>query len=328
VDDSELNLDVAKLILEGEGASVDTAADGVNALEWLRQNTGVDIILMDVQMPVMDGYQTTRKIRELPALAGAPVVALSAGISESCREEALAAGMTDYMTKPFDVNTMVDLILKLTRHTPPTNTATTVPTALPTTDVNTAEPAWLNIDQALQTWRDAAVYASFLRKFMSDYANFVSGLNGAAPSTAKAQVHKLRGAAGSLVLPGIANAAADLESALKTDLPTSQPLDALKTAMLSTFAEIKLYISQETDVQTEQIHSVSSTGLRTLLQQALIALDEDSPANVEPLLKDIRASVSAQDLAPLQEALENFDFRACKMAIRALARKYNVKLED
>jgi len=328
VDDSELNLDVAKLILEGEGAYVDTAADGVNALDWLQQNTGVDIVLMDVQMPVMDGYQTTRKIRELPALATTPVVALSAGISESCREEALAAGMSDYMTKPFDVNTMVDLILKLTRHTPQPGGPTAVTTTMRLTETNVAEPSWLNIDQALQTWRDATVYASFLRKFMIDYAGFVSELSGATSSTAKAQVHKLRGAAGSLVLTGVANAAIDLEYALKANFPTSLPLDALKTALLNTFAEIRLYTNQETDVQPEPIQRVPSTRLSTLFHKMLIALDEDSPDNVEPLLKDIRASVSAQDLVPLQEALANFDFRTCKLAVRALARKYNVKLED
>lgn len=329
VDDSELNLDVAQLILEGEGAYVNTAADGVKALDWLLLHAAdVDIILMDVQMPVMDGYQTTRKIRELTALVYTPVVALSAGISESCREEALAAGMTDYMTKPFDVNAMVNLILQLTSHSPPTGEPPPVTVAVADTEVDTPKLSWLNVDQALQTWRDATVYASFLRKFMNDYASFVDDLRGAASSTVRAQAHKLRGAAGSLVLTGISTAAADLENATKADLPTTQALDVLKTTMFGTFAEIKLYIGDETDVQPDPVQIVSTVALRATFHKTLLALDEDSPTNVEPLLKEIRASVSAEDLVQLQEALANFDFGACKTAVYALAKKYDIKLED
>jgi hypothetical protein len=329
VDDSELNLDVAKMILEGEGAYVDTAADGGKALAWLLQHVaGVDIILMDVQMPVMDGYQTTRKIREQEALAHIPVVALSAGISESRREEALAAGMTDYMTKPFDVDAMVELILQLTNPLPKTSEQPSVAPAAADTAANPPKTSWLNIDQALQTWRDAAVYASFLRKFVRDYANFVNGLRDAPPSTVRAQAHKLRGAAGSLVLSDIAVAAAELEHAAKADLPTTQPLDALDAVILATFAEIKLYTGEESDVQPDPVQTVSTATLSATFRKTLLALDEDSPTNVEPLLKVIRTSVSAEDMVPLQEALTNFDFEACKTEVRALARKYNIKCED
>jgi PAS domain S-box-containing protein len=328
VDDSDLNLDVAKLILEGEGARVITATEGAEALNLLQaQVADVDIILMDVQMPVMDGYQTTRKIRELTALAHTPVVALSAGISESRREEALAAGMTDYMTKPFDVNAMVDLILKLTGQRSKTSDRSPVAAAVANTEADPPKLPCLNIVQALQIWRDAAVYASFLRKFMRDYADFVNDLRGTTSATIKAQAHKLRGAAGSLVLSALSAAAAELENASNADLPTAQAIDVLNTVMTVTFDEIKLYIGEETDVQPDPVQVISAAGLSATFRKTLVALDEDSPTNVEPLLEEIRASVSAEDMVPLQEALASFDFETCKTAVRALARKCNVKLE-
>ena len=328
VDDSELNLDVAKLILEGEGACVNTAAEGAEALNLLQAHiSDVDIILMDVQMPVMDGYQTTRKIRELKALAHTPVVALSAGISESRREEALAAGMTDYMTKPFDVNAMVDLILQLTRQRSKTSERSPVVAAVANPEADPPKLPCMNIVQALQTWRDAAVYASFLRKFIRDYANFANDLRGATSPTIRAQAHKLRGAAGSLVLSALSAAAAELENASNADLPTAQAIDALNTVMTITFDEIKLYIGEETDVQPDPVQIISPVTLSATFHKTLVALDEDSPTNVEPLLKEIRASVSAQDMVPLQEALASFDFETCKTAVRALAKKCNVKLE-
>lgn len=111
-------------------------------------------------------------------------------------------------------------------------------------------------------------------------------------------------------------------------MPTIQSLDALDAAILATFAEIKLYIGEETDVQPDPVQTVSTATLSTTFRETLLALDEDSPTHVEPLPKEIDTSVSAEDMVPLQEALANFDFEACKTEVRALARKYNIKCED
>ena len=98
--------------------------------------------------------------------------------------------------------------------------------------------------------------------------------------------------------------------------------------MLATFAEIKLYIGEESDVQPNSVQTVSTATLSAIFRKVLVALDEDSPVNVEPSLKVICTSVSAEDMVPLQEAMANFDFEACKTEVRALARKYNIKCED
>jgi FOG: CheY-like receiver len=79
VDDSEINREVALRILESEGAQVNLANDGQQALNWLQQHpAGIDIVLMDVQMPVMDGYSATQKIRQDQRWTRLPIVALTA----------------------------------------------------------------------------------------------------------------------------------------------------------------------------------------------------------------------------------------------------------
>jgi PAS domain S-box-containing protein len=93
VDDSDINREVAERILAGEGAQVVLANDGQQAVDWLRAHTNqVDIVLMDVQMPVMNGYEATRLRRLTPALAKLPIIALTAGAFTAQQQLAYAAG--------------------------------------------------------------------------------------------------------------------------------------------------------------------------------------------------------------------------------------------
>jgi len=119
VDDSPVNLEVARWILENEGASVIEAGNGADALERLAEHAGaVDVVLMDVQMPVMDGYQATRQIRQSSGWSELPVIALTAGAFSEQQAAALAAGMSAFVAKPFEVGELVRAVLQACRHPP------------------------------------------------------------------------------------------------------------------------------------------------------------------------------------------------------------------
>jgi CheY-like chemotaxis protein len=114
VDDSETNREVARGIFADEGAAISLAGDGREALDWLLAHPdAVDLVLMDVQMPIMDGHEATRRIRSSPAIARLPVVALTAGAMRAQEAAAEAAGMDAFLSKPFDVDKAVDVILRL-----------------------------------------------------------------------------------------------------------------------------------------------------------------------------------------------------------------------
>jgi len=107
VDDNRINLTVVQRALELEGAMVSLAADGLQALQRLRSQPGqFDVVLMDIQMPVMDGLTATREIRQDPALSGLPVIALTAGVLAEERQAALDAGADDFLAKPLDLKQM------------------------------------------------------------------------------------------------------------------------------------------------------------------------------------------------------------------------------
>ncbi|MDD6324585.1 MAG: response regulator [Lachnospiraceae bacterium] len=119
VDDNELNREIAVEILEEAGCVVDTAEDGTSAVEKVRlaQKGQYDLVLMDIQMPVMDGYEATRRIRSLTEapLAQIPIVALTANAFEEDRQKALAAGMNGHIAKPIDAEKLLDTLQYLFR---------------------------------------------------------------------------------------------------------------------------------------------------------------------------------------------------------------------
>ena len=111
VEDNEMNREIACEILEEYGFVLDTAEDGTVAVEKMEKARPgqYDVILMDIQMPLMDGYEATRRIRALadPAIASIPILALSANAFEEDRRMALAAGMNEHLTKPIEIPKLI-----------------------------------------------------------------------------------------------------------------------------------------------------------------------------------------------------------------------------
>ena len=116
VDDNRINLFMLERALTLQNASVKLAADGQQALQILKaQPEDFDVVLMDIQMPVMDGLATTRAIRDDPKLAGLPVIALTAGALGEERESAIAAGMNDFLPKPLDLGRLMAVLSAIPR---------------------------------------------------------------------------------------------------------------------------------------------------------------------------------------------------------------------
>ena len=112
VEDNELNREIAQELLEESGFVVDTASDGTEAVEKAG-NTRYALILMDIQMPKMNGYEATRAIRALPDGADVPIVAMTANAFEEDRKAAMDAGMNDHVAKPINVERLMSVIQKL-----------------------------------------------------------------------------------------------------------------------------------------------------------------------------------------------------------------------
>lgn len=116
-EDNELNREIAVELLKEEGFILDTAEDGTIAVEKMRtaKPGQYDLILMDIQMPTMDGYEATRQIRKLknPETANIPIVAITANAFEEDRQKALEAGMNEHVSKPIDMERLLEVVKKV-----------------------------------------------------------------------------------------------------------------------------------------------------------------------------------------------------------------------
>jgi signal transduction histidine kinase/HAMP domain-containing protein len=110
VDDDLRNVFAITSILELYGLTVVHASDGQTGIELLRGDAGIDIVLMDVMMPEMDGYATTAAIRQIPGRTELPVIAVTARAMQGDRDKSIAAGATDYVTKPVDTENLLTVM--------------------------------------------------------------------------------------------------------------------------------------------------------------------------------------------------------------------------
>lgn len=335
VDDSEINREVALRILEGEGAYVSLANDGQAAVDWLSNHPdAVDIVLMDVQMPIMDGYEATRQIRLLPQGADLPIIALTAGAFRAQQEAAQKAGMTAFVSKPFHVEELLETIQRLTHCQPEfVSTTQTDPGELTGTPPTSFEHLQgIDINKGLSVWKDMAVYRKFLFKFASDYADCSSRLRLACAADDLAAVrslaHKLKGVAGNLALLEVAQHATEIESIEHTD-GSDAALQQLQASLDIVFASIQLLAIESVETtEPAVITPVAVEHTLALLAELLRALDTDNPDHANQLLHDLTSALPADTLAAIRARVDDFDFRGAETLVHRLAETVKVDLKE
>ncbi|MEB0136511.1 response regulator [Actimicrobium sp. CCC2.4] len=326
VDDSDINRDIAQRILTDQGAHVTLAVDGRAALDWLLAHPDdVDLVLMDVQMPVMDGLEATRQLRRLPQFDDLPVIALSAGAFKMQRDEASAAGMNDFVSKPFDVPAIIALVQRLHRQS---RTGSAVTTSAAMT---------MDVARGLQLWPDIRTYRDYLQRFARSHADVIGRLQGLLLAgdrrRAAALSHKLSGDAANLGLPELHRLGGLAERILSDGQDTGPALQQLHAALTLTLQAIARYAPalapqpDKPEVRSVALLEPDRSDLQSLLRNLLIALDSDSPAPVEPLLAALATRLPRAALAPLREYVHGFDFRAAEAAVRLLARQHELELK-
>ncbi|HEX5364847.1 MAG TPA: response regulator, partial [Gallionella sp.] len=242
VEDNKFNQQLANALLVRAGVKVGIADDGLEALLAL-QREKFDVVLMDMQMPKMDGLEATRQIRKIPALAKLPIIAMTANAMAGDRETCLAAGMNDYISKPLHYQAMYATIARWAhRGGSPTAPAEAPPTG--------EAPSILDTDRASAAMGGKALYLSMLAKFIPSQGQSVQSIRDALAAddrkTAERLAHSLKGIAATVGAAALAESAERLEQALRTEDSKAYPelLEIAASELRLAEASIEAYLEE------------------------------------------------------------------------------------
>lgn len=320
VEDNDINQQVAREILESAGIFVTVASSGREAIQAI-QTHQFQAVLMDVQMPEMDGYEATRRIREMDGFADLPILAMTANALSGDREKSLAAGMNDHIPKPIRPS---ELFSKLARWIGQTGFTAEhhTPTGAPTTD----EPAfaWQTLDRNDALSRlggNKELLDRLLIDFARDYRDADTRLRELLASNNAEEshrlVHSIKGVSGNLGARALYAAATALDEALKGSA-SSEETEPLIQTFAQRLGELVLEVEQSRPSRekgaepAEGSEKLSRATLRSLLSELQGALESNQPAPA----KQVLATMLSSDLPPrtrrlldrVQHEVERYNF--------------------
>ncbi len=327
VEDNDMNQELALELLRGAGIEVVLAVNGQEALNVLARDSAFDAVLMDCQMPVMDGYTATREIRRQPAFTDMPIIAMTANAMEGDREKVLACGMQDHIAKPLNVEAMFATLAQWVR------AKTVPPTQDEASDIPAPDagdfPTLVGIDTRAglnTTLNNPALYKRLLLKFRDGQAGLRERFSAACldPDTgAPARLaHTLKGNAGNIGATGVESAASALEQAcLAGGTPQQwEPLLAAVEAALTPVLEGLRVLSGEAAAPPMAEQPADPEALAQALQRLTHLLRQGDADAAEALLQAQRMATGTEwvdKLKRVARAIADFDFDAALAFMQA-----------
>ncbi len=323
VEDNPTNREIAVAILETAGIFADTAENGREAVEKLRK-TCYDAILMDVQMPEMNGFQATRKIREDPSMAGLPIIAMTAHAMRGDKEKCMAAGMDGYVSKPVDQARLFQLLWRLLKNRRPVLESACA----------TAEPEketffggvgslpdsipGIEIREALENTKLASgLFLKILSGFRKNNLESVDFLKNAVEKGETGRIaqiaHALKGSGGNIGARDLQKAAAELEEAAGKRFFDSDPkqlaekVEIALGVVLSSIRTLQEGIAAAPEIDPSR-RAVDSKSLGDNLRELASALRRADPVEVARIAPVVKNGLDPVRYERIERLVEQYEY--------------------
>jgi len=319
-EDNEINQQVAVETLEAEGFYVEVANDGREALDKL--DSSWDLVLMDLQMPVMDGFEATDEIRKIDRYKDLSIVAMTADAMTGVREKVIDAGMDDYVTKPIVPK---DLWIALVKWISPGERA--LPEGFQRkkaeSDDTSSIPAIAGVDIESGLSRvggNRTLYLKLLSKFRDEYDNGVQRIREALTAgdreAAVRQAHTIKGVAGNLGAESVQQAAAEAEQALKEEAEDDGAISALDEELSDIINSLKRAELDAQDSSGDNVPAVEIEigELKDIITDLRLLLEKRKPAPSKVIIEKLNGLKLPEQLVPelkkMSSAIDKYNFKA------------------
>ena len=315
VEDNAINQEIAATLVRRAGATPLLAGDGRQALKILDAGAEIDVILMDCQMPVLDGYETTRAIRLRESETNTPIIAMTANAMQGDRERCLEAGMNDYLAKPLEPGRLISTIARhVGRPALPQGAEGDAAGLLPALRGFALDDALRRLDGS------RSLLLSLLQRFLSDHCgagqDIRRALDGGDRDAARLHAHSLKGAASSLGAYDLAEQAQALEAAIQA----GEPHDALLEHVEKSLHAIRSDLEQQSPPTEQAAGPATSVQIRRQWLRLARLLDEHDTRAVD-LARTLNTQLPAElatQAATAFRHIEAYDFPAAREAMTAI----------
>lgn len=324
VEDNEINQELAVELLAKYQITTRVANHGQQAIEILDEET-FDGVLMDCQMPIMDGYTATEIIRQQPEHQDLPVIAMTANVMEQDKQKAIACGMNDHIAKPINVNDMLATLSQWISPRHPLSTQATPP-ALPLEEP-TESSLWLNIpgvdtDYGLDICQqDKQLYQKILSKFCQNEADFIAKFTQAMARSETEAVrcaHTLKGLAGNIGAKNLQRLAGELEQALLDGTQHDSWVTACETELEQVIANISASLPAPIAIQAATLSASEIEQKLQQLQQLLADDDTGAIDIIEEISPSLRQAELSDTLAEIQQYCHQYEFDEALQSLEKL----------
>lgn len=331
VEDNSTNQEIARAVLEGAGIIVKIADNGKIALDLIKRSK-FDAVLMDIQMPVMDGYETTLNIRKDPAYIDLPIIAMTAHAMKGDEEQCLKAGMTDYVSKPIDQEKLFRVlcgVLKkegvakreaedIAEPEPPATTDDIKDSNFD--EIFPTELPGINLKKILNGMQlDPKTFKRILIGFFHNNQNIINKFNDAFiaknQEELKLLAHTLKGSSASIGAEDLSERAGELENFVKQkriDDSVQTLINRVRTTLGRVLDSLQLLLDKADSKTIIDIKDSDPLKLKTAAHDLAEALDMADPDKIETSLEKIKKFLSGSVLDQLVKYITGYDYEEAK----------------